>query len=104
MALNVATYELGPKLVTKVSVTNVGLISFFHVRVHVNLVNMTLNVGYYGFRGRYWRLLFSLTLQASSHSTLVVTLVRLTWLIVAWPTLVIKVSVTNVGFSFASQR
>ena len=44
MALNVATYELGPTLVTKVNVTNVGLIPFFHVRVHVNLVNVTSNV------------------------------------------------------------
>ena len=34
---------------TKVSVTNVGFIFFFHVRVHVNLVNVTLNVGYDGF-------------------------------------------------------
>ena len=42
-----ATYELGPTLVTKVSVTNVGFISFFHV----NLVNVTLNMGYDGFEG-----------------------------------------------------
>ena len=49
MATNVANYELGPTLVTKESVTNVGLVVFFHVRVHVNLVNVTLNVGYDGF-------------------------------------------------------
>ena len=49
MALNVDNCELGPTLVTKVSVTNVGFISFFHVRVHVNLVNVTLNVGYDGY-------------------------------------------------------
>ena len=36
---------------TMLSVTNVGSTSLLHVRVHVNLVNVTLNVGYDGFEG-----------------------------------------------------
>ena len=44
-----ATYEHWPTLVIMLSVTNVGSKSLLHVRVHVNLVNVTLNVGNDGF-------------------------------------------------------
>ena len=44
-----ATYEYWPTLVIMLSVTNVGSNFLLHIRVHVNLVNVTLNVGNDGF-------------------------------------------------------
>ena len=49
MGSNMATHECLPTLVTMLSVTNVGSTSLLHVRVHVNLVDVTLNVVNDGF-------------------------------------------------------